>query len=124
MRRLLAVLLPLLLPTWAWLTQPSGAAVPAQAGWLERTWRTVYDAPIGAHPIGAWAVLAYAALIGAPADVAWAIVPLAETINQWHKVQDRDYGRELLPNVQNVAWREALSAISTWVPLWALGLFA
>lgn len=100
-------------PGWRWFVRPSGAPVRPGTRW----WRTLYDAPLIAHPAGAWGVVAFMAIGGASGFLLWWPVLLAEGVNQWHKVLDKDYGSDTAGIVRNVVWRMLLSAVAT-LPAW------
>jgi hypothetical protein len=104
-------------PSWSWLVTPSGGATDPTAPWWKRLGRWLYDAPIIAHPAGAWLVVAFMAIGGVQSFGAWWAVLLAEGVNQWHKVLDKDYGSDTAGIVRNVVWRMLLSAVAT-LPVW------
>jgi hypothetical protein len=94
-----------LFPTWSWLITPSGGPVKPGTLW----WRTIYDSPIIAHPLGAWGVVGFMALGDASGFLLWWPVLLAEGINQWHKAIRGVYGTHL---AENVIWRMVLAAVA------------
>jgi len=102
-----------LLPELTWFIRPSGGPVRPGTRW----WRTLYDAPIIAHPAGAWGVVAFMAIGGASGFLLWWPVLLAEGVNQGHKVLDKDYGTNPVTIAREVVWRMLLSAVAT-LPAW------
>jgi len=94
-----------LLPTWAWLWQPSGGPYPQTGlwGWLVRR----KNAPLVAHPLGAVLVVsAFLLVLRNPVLPAIGAALLAEAVNQFYKAVRGVYGGRLW---QNVIWRELLA---------------
>ena len=104
-------------PGFRWFVEPSGGPVPAGAGWWYRLYRFLYDAPLIAHPAGAWGVVGFMALGRASGFLLWWPVLLAEGINQGHKILRKVYGTNPMTVGREVVWRMAISAIST-LPAW------
>ena len=103
-------------PGFAWFVRPSGGPVRPGTRW----WRTLYDAPLIAHPAGAWGIVGFMALAGVTGFGAWWAVLLGEAVNQWHKWMDKDYGSDPAEIARNIVWRMLLSAVAT-LPAWGLG---
>ena len=105
-------------PSWSWLWNPSGGPF-VETGFWPRLRRRVYDAPIIAHPSGAWLIVGYEAacwwLTGHDVGgMVWCNVLLGEFVNQWGKATRGVYGASLW---FNVIWRIVLSAVVT-LPAW------
>ena len=106
-------------PGWSWFVTPSGGPTDPTAPWWQRLGRWLYDAPIIAHPAGAWlTVLLFYAVGGRGAVLVLAPI-FAETLNQFHKaIREKAYGSVLVVVVREVGTRYALTIAATaWAPV-------